>query len=102
MLPEWLAILLIVAALVGGFCNGLLWGRRHNMDAFKRGYDVGHKNGLEHAALSVQPRNAADERLMQAINRMRRMKVCPKCGQDPYDGHGMCSGPSEQHTEQRK
>lgn len=21
------------------------------------------------------------------------VSVCPKCGQDPYDGHDLCSGP---------
>lgn len=61
MLPEWLEIVLIVAAGVGGFCYGKLWGMRYSLDSFKRGYDVGHENGLKHYAIGLRPSSAVDE-----------------------------------------
>jgi hypothetical protein len=33
-----------------------------------------------------------DVGLVQALQRMARQEICPKCGQKPYDGHDMCSG----------
>ena len=42
-----------------------------------------------------------DEGLRQALARKARMSVCPKCGQDPYDGHDMCS-PSPTPASQEK
>lgn len=51
MLPNWLAIILIIGSIVGGFCYGKLWGARDSLDSFKRGYDVGHANGLKHYAM---------------------------------------------------
>lgn len=40
------------------------------------------------------PSHEPSEGLRQALRRMECQKICPKCGQDPYDGHDMCSEPA--------
>lgn len=62
MLPDWLAIALIFASAAGGFCYGHLWGMRYSMDAFKRGYDVGHANGLKHYAMGSRSTETQGEK----------------------------------------
>lgn len=39
--------------------------------------------------------------LQMAVERAVRNKKCPKCGQEPYDGHDMCWNSSQEQAEQR-
>jgi hypothetical protein len=40
----------------------------------------------------------ADESLRLALERKARKNICEKCGQNPYDGHDMCTRPALNRT----